>query len=57
MRALTVGQVLSVGQPQEVNLDSMLGNAVLELVKELAAIAEGRVPLVQLCNKIQIQNK
>lgn len=54
MSALTVGQVLSVGQPQEVNLDSMLGNAVLELVKELAAIAEGCVPLVRLYKKIML---
>lgn len=47
MRALTVGKILSVGLPQEVNLDSMLGYTVLKLVKELAAIAEGCVPLIR----------
>lgn len=33
---------------QEVKLDGMLGNAVSELVKKLAAIGESQIPLVQL---------
>lgn len=54
MRALTVGKILSVGQPQEVNLDSMLGYTVLKLVKELAAIAEGCVPLIRLYKRMML---
>lgn len=41
-----VGVVLSMNPLQEVHFDSVLGQTVLELIKELATRAEGHVLLV-----------
>lgn len=42
------GWLQAVYPLQEVKLDGMLGYAVSELVKELAAVGECKIPLVQL---------
>lgn len=41
-----VGMMLAVNPPQEVHFDSMLRQAVLEMIKDLATRAEGHVLLV-----------
>lgn len=43
-----VGCVLPVDSAQEIQLDGMLGHAVLELVKELTATGQTQGPLIQL---------
>lgn len=42
------GWVLTMDPAQEVHLHGMLGHAVLELVEQLAASAQGHVLLVEL---------
>lgn len=44
--ASAVGVVLPMNPPQEVHFYSVLGESVLELIKELATRAEGHVLLV-----------
>lgn len=47
----SVGCALPMDPAQEVHLDGVLGHPVLELVKELAAVGQAQVPLVQLSNR------
>lgn len=46
--AAPIGHVLPMDSAQEVQLDSMLGHSVLELVKELTAAGQAEAPLIQL---------
>lgn len=51
------GWLQAVYPLQEVELDGMLGYAVSELVKELAAVGECKIPLVQLGKKKKTRKK
>lgn len=48
MRCSSRRRVLTVYSLQKVHFHSMLGYAILKLVKQLAAVAQSQVALVQL---------
>lgn len=48
VRSPAVGSILPMDSTEEVQPDSMLGDPVLELVKELAAAGQAEAPLVEL---------
>lgn len=47
-RAASVGCILTMDSTEKVQLDSMLGHSILELVKELTATGQTQVLLVKL---------